>query len=106
MVVLVANDLPDSIRGKIKRWFIELRANFFVSGIKDATAERVAKSLIKQCPAGAGLCLVMSRPDAPGYKIIKLGDSNRELVMLSGLQLIRQGTGDPKLRERAKSPKP
>lgn len=41
MVVVIANDLPPAVRGRMKLWFIEPRANIFVSGIKDSVATEV-----------------------------------------------------------------
>ena len=36
MLVVIANDLPPAVRGRMKLWFVEPRANMFVSGIKDS----------------------------------------------------------------------
>lgn len=41
MIVVVANDLPDAIRGKMKLWFIEIKPYVFVSGANDQVADNV-----------------------------------------------------------------
>ena len=40
MVVVVADQIPDAVRGKMKLWFIELKPNVFVSGINDHVAKK------------------------------------------------------------------
>ncbi len=54
MLVVIANDLPPAVRGRMKLWFIEPRANIFVSGIKDSLAKKVVDYLYKHCPAASG----------------------------------------------------
>ena len=45
MLVVVANDLPPAVRGRMKLWFVEPRANVFVSGINDSVATTVVDYL-------------------------------------------------------------
>ena len=52
MVVVVANSLPDRIRGRMKLWFVEPRANVFVSGISDHVALQVTEYLVNNRGAG------------------------------------------------------
>ncbi len=58
MLVVVANDLPPAVRGRMKLWFVEPRANVFVSGIKDSVADGVVKYLHEYCPPSAGLLIL------------------------------------------------
>jgi CRISPR-associated protein Cas2 len=88
MVVVLANDLPPAVRGRMKLWFIEPRANVFVSGIKDSVAEGVIKYLFNSCPASSGLLVFQRIPKAPGYKIWGTGDTRRKIASIDGLQLI------------------
>ncbi|MEI6242118.1 MAG: type I-E CRISPR-associated endoribonuclease Cas2e [Chlamydiota bacterium] len=88
MLIVIANDLPLAIRGRMKLWFIEPRANVFVSGIKDSVAEKVVEYLYKYCPSKSGLIIFRSSSKPPGYEIYGMGDSSRSLIELSGLQLV------------------
>ena len=36
MLVVIAENLPDAVRGKMKLWFIEPKPNVFVSSVADA----------------------------------------------------------------------
>ena len=88
MVVVIANDLPPAVRGRMKLWFVEPRANIFVSGIKDSVANDVIDYLIKSCPPSSGLMIFQKINKAPGFKIFGAGDCNKQIESISGYQLI------------------
>ncbi len=92
MLVVLANDLPPAVRGRMKLWFVEPRANVFVSGLKDFAAQRVVDYLYKHCPADSGLMIFRKISCAPGYEIRSLGDTRRQLTEISGLQLVVEKT--------------
>ncbi|WP_249383990.1 type I-E CRISPR-associated endoribonuclease Cas2e [Chitinivorax sp. B] len=72
----------------MKLWFVEPRANVFVSGIKDAVAQTVVDYLLKHCPLESGVMIFMSLPKAPGYQIFTIGTPRKPQINISGLQLI------------------
>ncbi|WP_081938136.1 type I-E CRISPR-associated endoribonuclease Cas2e [Leptospirillum ferriphilum] len=88
MLVVIANDLPPAVRGRMKLWFIEPRPNVFVSGIKDSVADKVVEYLYNYCPFESGLMIFQRISGTPGYKIRGIGDTNRDLTEISGLQLV------------------
>ena len=88
MLVVIANDLPPAVRGRMKLWFVEPRPNIFVSGIRDATAKKVVDYLYKYCPAASGLIVFRQKSESPGYEIRGVGDTNRNIIEISGLQLV------------------
>ncbi len=88
MLVVIANDLPPAVRGRMKLWFIEPRPNVFVSGVKDAVAKKVVDYLYKNCPRSSGLMVFSRIPQTPGYEIRGIGDTKRGLTEISGLQLV------------------
>lgn len=88
MVVVFANDLPPAVRGRMKLWFIEARANVFVSGIKDNVADEVIEYLIKSCPETSGLLVFQKTNTSPGFKIWGQGEPNRKLSLLDGYPLV------------------
>lgn len=93
MLVVLANDLPPAVRGRMKLWFVEPRPNVFVSGIKDSVANDVVEYLYKYCPAESGLMIFQKTKKTPGYKIQGVGDTRRSLVEISGLQLVQEKDG-------------
>jgi CRISPR-associated protein Cas2 len=88
MLVVLANDLPPAVRGRMKLWFIEPRANVFVSGIKDSVARSVIEYLYKHCPPESGVMIFRSIREAPGYEIRTIGPTRKPIISLDGLQLI------------------
>lgn len=88
MVVVVANDLPPAVRGRMKLWFIEPRANVFVSGMKDSVAEKIINYLLENCPSSSGLLVLQRITIPPFYKIWGAGDTKKKIALIDGLQLI------------------
>lgn len=88
MIVVIANDLPPAVRGRMKLWFVEPRTNVFVSGIKDSVAEDVIRYLMKSCPISSGVLIFQRINKAPGFKILGIGDSNKKITNDFGIQLI------------------
>lgn len=73
----------------MKLWFVEPRANIFISGIKANVAQKVVDFLLEYCPAESGMLIFQKIPEAPGYRIYGRGDHKREIILLGGLQLVR-----------------
>lgn len=93
MLVVLANDIPPAVRGRMKLWFVEPRPNVFISGIKDSVADDVVEYLYKHCPAESGLMVFKKIKQTPGYKIRGVGDTRRSLVEINGLQLVQEKDG-------------
>lgn len=88
MLVVIANDLPPAVRGRMKLWFIEPRPNVFVSGIKDSVATTVIDYLYKYCPPDSGVVIFRSLSKPPGYEVRSIGPTRKEMTEISGLQLV------------------
>lgn len=88
MIVVVANYLPDAVRGKMKLWFIEPTPNTFVSGVKDHLAKDIVGMLMSHCPTRSGLIIFEDVSSPPFYRIHTKGLPGRSMTNISGLQLI------------------
>lgn len=88
MVVVIANHLPPAVRGRMKLWFVEPKPHVFVSGIKDSVADEVIRYLQKSCPVESGLWVFQKIGQAPGYRIWGVGDPQRRVALIDGLQLV------------------
>ena len=80
MIVVIANSLPDRIRGRMKLWFIEPKPNVFVSGVTDHVADKVVSYLLDNCPLESGLLVFKSVGKTPYYKIFNLGEGEENFV--------------------------
>lgn len=88
MLVVIANDLPSAVRGRMKLWFVEPRPNVFVSGIKDSVATTVIDYLYKYCPPDSGVVIFRTIPKPPGYEVRSIGPTRKQMTEISGLQLV------------------
>lgn len=94
MLVVIANDLPPAVRGRMKLWFVEPRPNVFVSGVKDSVGKAVVDYLYEHCPPESGLMVFRRINDTPGYEIRGIGDTRRSIIEISGLQLVQEKGSD------------
>lgn len=90
MVVIIANKLPDAVRGRLKLWFIEPKANVFISGIKDSVADKVIDEIQQYCNADTGLMIIHSLNRPPWFLLDRIGATDREIVSVSDLQLVQE----------------
>ncbi|MBU2788186.1 type I-E CRISPR-associated endoribonuclease Cas2 [Acidithiobacillus sp. VAN18-1] len=88
MLVVLANDLPPAVRGRMKLWFVEPRPNVFVSGVKDSVAVTVVDYLYKHCQPESGLLIVRTIKQTPGFEMRCIGPPRKPMIEVSGLQLI------------------
>ncbi|BCB06332.1 hypothetical protein HHSLTHF2_02220 [Vreelandella venusta] len=72
----------------MKLWFVEPRANVFVSGVKDSVAKTVVDYLYQHCPPESGVVIFRSLPNPPGYEVRTVGPTRKALTEISGLQLV------------------
>lgn len=86
-MVIVANDTPPAIRGLLKRWFVEPRANVFVGSVNRRTREKTLEYIRRNAP-GLGMLVISSDASSQGFLVQKFGDTRRIPVRKSGLQLI------------------
>ena len=88
MIVVIADHIPQAVRGRMKLWFIEPKPNVFVSGIKDHTANKVIDYLYEHCPASSNLLIFQKDNNSAGYKIKGMGANVSKITSISGLQLM------------------
>jgi len=72
----------------MKLWFVEPRANVFVSGVKDSVAKTVVDYLYKHSPPESGVIMFRSLSKPPGYEVRAIGPTRKLLTEISGLQLV------------------
>lgn len=88
MTILILESPKAAIRGQLKRWFVELRPNVFISSITATVMENVIRYLL-QYGALDGL-VVCSATNSQGYRIRQLGVSANRYkdIALGELSLI------------------
>lgn len=91
MTVLVGNDVPDAIRGHLKRWFVEPRPNVFVGTLNRRTHARVVAFIIRNAPKDFGILSISSSSNCQGYEIERIGPvgkTGKRPIELSGIDLV------------------
>ena len=88
MLIVLANDLPPAVRGRMKLWFIGPRPHVFVSGIKDSVAGTVIEYLYLHCTPAACVVIFKSIAKTPGYQLRTIGSPTKMLCEINGLQLV------------------
>jgi CRISPR-associated protein Cas2 len=88
MIVIVANDLPPAMRGKLKLWFVEPKPNVFVSGVKESLADHIVEMLLEKCPIDSGLLIFKRDAKPPYFQIYSKGMPAKTITNIFGLQLI------------------
>jgi CRISPR-associated protein Cas2 len=89
MTVIIAKDTPDSVRGMLKRWFVEPQPNVFVGSLNRKTREK-ALEYIKRNAEGVSLLIISSDNNCQGFKIDSHGEVRRKGVIVSGLWLLAE----------------
>lgn len=89
MTVIVANDLPDAVRGILKRWFVEPKPNVFVGTLNKRSHEKTLE-YIKRNSGDIGLLIISSYPNCQGYRVEMTGKTERKGVEVTGLWMIAE----------------
>ena len=88
MVVISMENAPESLRGEITRWFLEIRAGVFVGTVTEQVRtllwEKVTNNL-----AVSGAILLYSSNNEQGYELEMYGSLKRCPVDYDGITLIR-----------------
>ena len=103
MTVIVAQDTPPSVRGMLKRWFIEPRANVFVGTVNRKVREKTIGFLRRHSVDWSAL-VVHSDPNCQGFVIETIGAPDRRMVSMSGLQLIVEKLADLEIDDPEEGP--
>ena len=89
MTVIIAHDIPDAVRGMLKRWFIEPRPNVFVGTLNRRTRDKTL-GYIKRNAEGIALLIISAEPNCQGFRIDVHGEVRRTGAIKSGLWLVAE----------------
>lgn len=87
MTVIIAQDTPDTIRGILKRWFIEPKPNVFMGTMNRSVREKVL-TYVRSQAMGVRMLVIHSSPNCQGFEIEQINDPDYSGIALDGLQLI------------------
>ncbi len=88
MMVMILEKVPTSLRGELTRWLIEPHTGVFVGHVSALVRDKLWE---KCCSKGSGgLIQIWSSNTEQRFDIRSYGETNREMVNLEGLWLVRK----------------
>lgn len=87
MLVIVTENAPPNLRGRLAVWMLEIRAGVYVgdfsSKVRDMIWKNVEKGLI-----GGNAVMAWNAQNEAGYDFVTLGDNRRMPVDMDGVKLV------------------
>ncbi|MFR4973314.1 MAG: type I-E CRISPR-associated endoribonuclease Cas2e [Butyricicoccus pullicaecorum] len=87
MTVIVMECAPESVRGELTRWFLELKPGVFVGNVNVRIRELLWKRIC-ETDAATGSVMVFSASNEQGFEMKVFGDPKRKVIDFEGIQLI------------------
>lgn len=87
MLVIVTENVPQRLRGRLALWLLEVRAGVYVGTV----SKRVRETLWKQVEAGCedgNVVMAWSANNESGYDLLTHGTNRRIPVEFDGLKLV------------------
>lgn len=105
MTVIAMDTAPESVRGELTRWFLELKPGVFVGNVNVRIRELLWKRIC-ETTAASGSVMVYEDTNEQGFSMYVYGDPKRSVVNLEGIQLImvKNESGDTEEEEIASFP--
>jgi len=88
MVVVVTENVPPRLRGRLAIWLLEVRAGVYVGDVSRRTREMIWHQLSEGYEAGNVVMAWASRSES-GFDFQTLGDNRRLPIDHDGLRLVR-----------------
>lgn len=87
MMVIVVENVPPRLRGRLSLWLVEARAGVYVGDYSARTRDRIWDQVTAGAEAGSAL-LLSHAPNESGFDIRTHGPNRREPAHLDGLTLV------------------
>jgi CRISPR-associated protein Cas2 len=88
MLVVVLENAPPRLRGRLSLWLAELRAGVYVGVYSARTRERIWEEVVQLLGDGSAV-MAWSAPTDSGFAFETAGINRRESVDFDGLTLVR-----------------
>lgn len=88
MMVIVVENAPPRLRGRLSLWLAEIRAGVYVGVYSARTRERIWDET-KQMIAEGSAVITWKAPTDSGFAFDTVGENRREPIEIDGLTLVR-----------------
>lgn len=87
MLVIVVENVPPALRGRLAVWLIEVRAGVYVGNLSKKVREMIW-SQVDEGLGGGNAVLVWSTNTENGFDFLTLGKNRRNPVEFDGIKLV------------------
>jgi len=87
MLVIVVENVPPRLRGRLAVWLLELRAGVYIGDVSRRVREMIWEQVVNGCGEGNGV-MAWSMNNESGYDFETCGNNRRVPSMFDGLKLI------------------
>ncbi len=87
MLVIVVNNAPPRLRGRLALWLLEIRAGVYVGSYSRRTREMIWEQVQRDINAGDGI-IVWTAPTETGFDFDTCGENRRVPIDVDGLKLV------------------
>lgn len=88
MIVIVVENAPARLRGRLNLWLTEVRAGTYVGSYGRRVRERLWDD-VKTLIGDGNAVMAWSAPAESGFSFEAIGSGRRECVMIDGFALVR-----------------
>jgi CRISPR-associated protein Cas2 len=88
MMVIVVENAPARLRGRLALWLAEIRAGVYVGDYTSKTRERIWGETREMIEAGSA-CIAWRTPTDSGFEFETVGPNRREPADFDGLTLVK-----------------
>ncbi len=87
MLVIVVENVPPRLRGRLAVWLLEVRAGVYVGDYSRRTREMIWNQVEKGCDEGNAV-MIWSGNTESGFDFLTCGKNRRTPVEMDGLKLV------------------
>lgn len=87
MLVIVVENVPPRLRGRLAVWLLELRAGVYIGDVSRRVREMIWEQVVNGCGEGNGV-MAWSTNNESGYDFETCGKNRRVPCEFDGLKLI------------------
>lgn len=87
MLVIVVENVPPRLRGRLAIWLLEVRAGVYTGNVSRRIREMIWSTVIKGCGEGNAV-MAWSTNTESGFDFLTWGSNRREPVEMDGIKLV------------------
>lgn len=87
MLVIVVENVPARLRGRLAIWLLEVRAGVYVGNVSRRVREMIWETIIKGCGDGNAVVSWSTNTES-GFDFMTWGLNRREPIEMEGIKLV------------------